>query len=625
MKNEPDEPDSKKNHRRLATTAIVLVALGLLLAVTGIALVYWTTFPDVTIKRVGFSTGEYESPPRTVSGLLVEPAEPEDEASIGLVFSHGLFMNKELHLEQSRALAKQGMTVLDIDLRGHGETGGANDAGLTEKRDVWAAVDYLSGVESVDHEKIAVAGHSMGSIASTTAGIFQRSDSIKTVCGIAGQPGRKKAARLLFGDIEVFIGKLWRFSGYSRTWDVSGDFDLERREVIGYIDEENPPNYLLVVGERDAALPVERAEEIMREATGRDIVVPGETYGNFTDRTARRLVVTDDTHTSEVYSREVWAEISRWVFESFDTLPEREIQINPGLRYRGQALVVLGLLLVGFGALYLLRHRTRENNPVDDIRPYVPLKKKPAARLAVLSGVLLAAASLAAFPFASATGIRGFIPLLGADVYTSWAAARTILLIPCVALVVLSTRLEFMKAEFVVDRSGYRRGGVSRSLAAGFTPLAVFIILYFPISRGMFLSGGSPVCAWASVALASVVTVQLVAEQQYIYYLVLPALGRLDSAGKRVAYILGEALLRGICFGISFVVLAGPLYAVGRPDRIRFPLVPAMCLVGFLLFLPASAICLYAKRRGYSVLGPALFLGLASAVFLGSMFAVRVF
>ncbi len=59
------------------------------------------------------------------------------------------------------ALQQTGFTILAIDLRGHGETGGAEDWSLAQQ-DVAAAYAWLASHEGVDRQHVGVVGASIG-------------------------------------------------------------------------------------------------------------------------------------------------------------------------------------------------------------------------------------------------------------------------------------------------------------------------------------------------------------------------------------------------------------------------------------------------------------------------------
>ena len=441
---------------------------------------------------------------------------------------------------------------------------------------------------------------------------------------IAGQPGREEAAELLFGDIDDFLGRVWPFLGWSRQWDINSAEDLAERDIIPDITVDRPPNYLLIVGEHDSALPVDTARMMMKKATGRRDFQVGRTYGAFDDGTARRMEVTGDTHSSEVYSPEVWNALARWVHQSFDLPFEGELRIKARWRYAGGACVFTGLFLIGLGALYLVRYAVEGSGPAVDTVSFDSGGGRAKTTVAVLSVALFGLISLLTFPFSRATGIRALVPFLGADLYSSLAASRTLLLIVAAALVLAFERIKGGQ----LHRSGksLEPAVVGRSMLTGVVTVAVLMLLWAPTAHLLYLNGEVPVSLWGFFAFAALVTAQLYFEQEYFHHFLLTAFSPTDSRGKRMKYILVESAVRGVAFGLAFIPLvANPMYVVGRQGETRLPVVPVVMIVGFFLFLPPSALGLYARRRGYSVIAPALFLALLASVLVGCLFAVQVF
>lgn len=606
--------------RRRFKTALALAAIGVALAVAGVALVYPVTFPGVTIRRVGFSTESYSPHPIEVSGLLITPSNPPRSPLPGVVFSHGLLLSKEAYLAQCRALSRSGFAVLAIDHAGHGESGGANDAGIGEKYVVWAACDVLAQTRGVDPDRIAAAGHSLGGMASTTAGIFQKGNRIKAVVAIGCQPGRKQAAESAFGPAEEFLGRLWPFTAFSRRFDINDPEDLEARDVISHVKPGSPPDFMVIIGNRDTLETVVEASSVVAKAAGRARVAPGRTYGDFDNGTACRLEVTGDTHVSEAFSSEAWTALRNWLLECFVLrVPSGTLRTGALQRYAGQGLLVLGYLLLGLALLFLLLGTLEKPQRPDSVLPYDP-GKRVALWLAIVSLVLFAATSIAALPFAKLTGMRAFVPFLGADVAAALALARTLLLIPAFLLV-----LGLMKAK------GWKPLGVRGSLPTGYQatrsvllgagPFVVFALLYTPSARRLLLSRGTPSSTWGFFAFAAVLLVSLVAEQEFLHYFFMPAFGPDASRGRGALYVLVESAVRGVCLGLALVpIVANPFYLVGRAGGMRVPLVPTLMLAGFFIYLPASALSYFSRRRGYGVLAPCLCLSL----FVSLLFACFV-
>jgi dipeptidyl aminopeptidase/acylaminoacyl peptidase len=78
----------------------------------------------------------------------------------GLIVGHGAGSRGTRHDAFCREACSRGFAVLALDLRGHGESGGAVDGPL--EQDVLAAVQFLRGHPAVDGARICYRGSSMG-------------------------------------------------------------------------------------------------------------------------------------------------------------------------------------------------------------------------------------------------------------------------------------------------------------------------------------------------------------------------------------------------------------------------------------------------------------------------------
>jgi len=247
--------------------------------------------------------------------------------------------------------------------------------------------------------------------------------------------------------------------------------------------------------------------------------------------------------------------------------------------------------------------------------------------------VLFAAVSLAAFPFARATGMRAFVPFFGVDVFAGLALSRTVLLLPCFLALYGLIKLKRWKPLGPVVRGRAGAGGSDRaryagaSVLIGVAPVAVFMALYAPAAYGLMLPGAWPVSFGWFLLTAAVLAAQLWVEQEFLHYFFMPAFAPRETGAQRIGYIVTEAALRGVAFGIAFIpVLANPFQLIGRAGLMgRAPALPAFVVMGFFLFLPASALACYARRRGYNVVAPCLAIGLSTALFFSCFISSRAF
>lgn len=88
---------------------------------------------------------------------------PRVDVGAAVIFVHGLGSNRGSLLNQAAMLAEQGYGAVLFDLRAHGHSEGHKSSwGVTEVKDVEAALAFLQTQPAVDPGKISLIGHSMG-------------------------------------------------------------------------------------------------------------------------------------------------------------------------------------------------------------------------------------------------------------------------------------------------------------------------------------------------------------------------------------------------------------------------------------------------------------------------------
>lgn len=95
--------------------------------------------------------------------MLVGDWYASDEQAPAVLLLHMLNSNRTAWEPLIPVLVNDyGFNVLNLDMRGHGETGGSRGWDLTEQ-DVQTVIDWMREQESVDAERIAIVGASIGS------------------------------------------------------------------------------------------------------------------------------------------------------------------------------------------------------------------------------------------------------------------------------------------------------------------------------------------------------------------------------------------------------------------------------------------------------------------------------
>lgn len=101
------------------------------------------------------------------SGLLYVPKNATAEhPAPAIVFTHGLYNNREMQLQNVIEMVRRGYVVLTIDYNMHGHN---TDQGSFPAETFVKAAAYLYNLPYVDKAKIGVSGHSMGGGATTSA------------------------------------------------------------------------------------------------------------------------------------------------------------------------------------------------------------------------------------------------------------------------------------------------------------------------------------------------------------------------------------------------------------------------------------------------------------------------
>ena len=112
--------------------------------------------PDIQTK-------EYTVTGKVTSGILFRPKKAEDGSRPAVVFSHGLYNNREMQMQNAIEMVRRGYVVLVIDqsAHGHNTSGTSAYAGFYSEEHLNCA-KYLYNLPEVDKTKVAVSGHSMG-------------------------------------------------------------------------------------------------------------------------------------------------------------------------------------------------------------------------------------------------------------------------------------------------------------------------------------------------------------------------------------------------------------------------------------------------------------------------------
>ncbi len=219
---------------------------------------------------------------RSVSFSVYRPSIVRYEGAMpAIVTIHGITASRESMRAYNIELARRNFTVVSVDLAGHGissETFGINTF-YDIVRDVYEAVRYVQlNDEFTSDSTYGVVGHSLGA-------------------GIA----------LLLNNMPVIP---------NATVIIGGGMGFSMGGITLPLNMTTPHNLLLASGIWDELITPATAIETLRTTTGLPDALPGITYGEFLNGTARRLVLAPTNHLFETTNSMIVSECTEWMIRS---------------------------------------------------------------------------------------------------------------------------------------------------------------------------------------------------------------------------------------------------------------------------------------------------------------------
>lgn len=488
----PARTEVKNRTKRKSFALLVAGAIAVLL---GTAIAAPLTFGGIRLKRVSFPNGFIDGKPRVAATLYAPRSLPGERKVPAVVFAHGFTANKDVYLPMCRELARKGVVVLGVDLPGHGGSGGTSDIGGTEYTALLAGYDWLvRNVREVDIGKVAAAGHSLGGLSATRAGLSQKPERFSAVMAIWCTPDIRESVELLYGSLEKsMLPGLWSLSRYfSKAFDITSDSDLGLRNVKRRVSESAPPNWLLVDGERDQVSSVQLDRRLMCRAIDSNDCVPGVTYGSFEDGTARRLVVTNDDHVFEILSGQVLAAMTDWLDNCYGLdIGGSSAFLFP--RYWGLVLILGGALLCGMAAALFCYRFMSERGLAPEGGMRSDYRLSGSGRVLQAGAlVFLLMVSLSTLPIAKLTHVKAIVPpFLVGDLVSSIALVQVILMLAGIGAAILISGGSLPDFESL-DIRGTLRHEVLWAVPA-LTGFAAFLAVFAPFARLLSWGRGYPI------------------------------------------------------------------------------------------------------------------------------------
>jgi dienelactone hydrolase len=289
---------------------LLILVSTIYLAGLSLAHFYNTNFGDITVTKVVIP-----DQPKIIC-LYYQPKEASTQNQLpAVVLTHGISSSKQMMSSIALELAKNGFVTLTTDLIGHGDSGGIFGGFANETVDktlgMYSALQYLVTQPYVNSSQIGLVGHSLGA-------------------------GAVRATAATFNNTKatVFIG--------------GGIGENIKEPEYGTLNSTFPKNLLIIIGEHDTLFNIkETKRELIPIFGSPSEIMPNKIYGNFSEETARNLVIPKATHLLELIDQTTVSEIVNWMKTS---LRQEKISEEPSLTYLNREIGI-SISLAAFTSL----------------------------------------------------------------------------------------------------------------------------------------------------------------------------------------------------------------------------------------------------------------------------------
>ncbi len=193
-----------------------------------------------------------------------------------VVLTHGLGANRVAVLPEAEELAARGYGVLLFDSRAHGDSDGDHCTwGDHERRDLTAALDWITARPEVDRDRVGVLGFSIGGI---TAALLAPTDAREHALVL-------EATGTALGEQIRNESKWGAASREPELWQLRRDgIDVDAIDPVHALAVAAPRPVLFVAGQNDPFVPESTTNTVFAAAPEPKqlYVVPGATHGHYT-------------------------------------------------------------------------------------------------------------------------------------------------------------------------------------------------------------------------------------------------------------------------------------------------------------------------------------------------------
>ena len=225
--------------------------------------------PEANPGKLGMQYEDVTFPARTGDATIAAWYIPSEDNDRAVIFVHGRDDSRTKafaghFVEFAKAFHEKGISVLMIDLRGHGESSdGRYTFGLRERRDVMGAVDWLEG-RGYQPGKIGVFGYSLGA-----ASVIGAAAEEEDIGAIAVDSAFAEILPVLQRNIQKETGlpKIFILPTMWMTQLLYG-YNLADARPVGEISKIPPRPLMLIHCDADAMIPIQNMQDLLREVPG---------------------------------------------------------------------------------------------------------------------------------------------------------------------------------------------------------------------------------------------------------------------------------------------------------------------------------------------------------------------
>ena len=542
-----------------------------------------------------------------------------------VVMQHGFSCDKTYMKGAAYELCKRGFVAVSISARGHGASGGLFASAVYFYNETLGVVAWLrnySAEYKLDISRIGLAGHSMGAVTVTNAAIMDHEhglywiNSTVAISGplfnyTAGDPGRVK---------DYDFPNTFAFNYPLNPYDIQGAMD--ESIIEGRVNASRPSNYCNINGQYDEAFTPLSARQVVWNMGGPTVFGVGSyaelpssvTYGNFTNGTARRLVIVPGIeHVMEMHDTTVLTEMIQWFESSMNITNSNAIVITEPLRMTGILLVILGIATSIFPfAAYLGGALKKDDTPKPEAAKNIE-SKNMFQLFGVYAGIYVATA-IPVFPIILTFNLQLFITpdFLMSNIFILFTFVHCLFLLPALIALLIFERKKYDEK---LEDFGLARKSMLPSVIFGLTLFIIYFILGNASASNNFHNMMPYKIQGFIEILAYLLVIIFITEM--FRNLIQNKLSRYEGEklwkipGKsHILTIVIPGLIQGISVGIIFF-----MYNLYLGDIIS-GLTELITYAGIFMALSALQYALYTKME--NVLAPTIFL----AFFLAWIFSI---